>query len=399
MTTNEEIQRKAQRFALFQEEMLGKLGPQLIQHPELAELFTEQFEQLEEQAFPASPDAKMPADGGLSQLIGLGPDAAPTPGKVEQPTGIETYDDTVTAERILAVADLYYIYQHERIGVFRAVLKLQELFTAGAIRLDTGPGAYGLYRYDRRRVLRYTHTDRMQAYRRVFGYTETPPSPGAHSNDGFHGLFVQFVNGVAEFFRDKRVSEVIRHNANDPSFGSIAVVRRSGLDLRNNLKNASYGHVNIMRIEVLQLLDEAFRIMGTDDIKNLFGADNAWDVMEEVMRRYFGQPQITASQRNRMAEAGRDILEWLAQPYILSSSRPSFETALLKIGDRAEEWVTSAEALGIARRGESPGSGEARPRANMRSGRDRMPMTRRQPAFVGGRRPAQTNGWHEGNWD
>ncbi len=397
MTTNEEIERRARTFAKFREEMLEVLGPELIERPEMADEFMRQFGRMEERAEAPVAGAKPPPDGGLAQLIGLGPDAAPTPGKVEQPTGIETYDDTVTAERILAVADLYYIYQHERIGVFRAVLKLQELFTAGAIRLDTGPGAYGLYRYDRRRVLRYTHIDRMQAYRRVFGYTGTPPALGAHSNDGFHGLFVQFVNGVAEFFRDKRVSEVIRPRASDPSFGSIAVVRRSGLDLRNNLKNASFGHVNIMRIEVLQLLDEAFRIMGTDDIKNLFGADNAWDVMEEVMRRYFGQPQITASQRNRMAEAGRDILDWLAQSYILNTTRAEFETFLLEIGDRAEEWVTSAEALGIARRGERQES-DARPRSGGRAGRDRLPMTRRQPALAAsGRRPSG-NGWHDDAW-
>jgi hypothetical protein len=398
MATNEEIQRRAKTFAKFREEMVDVLAPELIEHPELADEFMRRFERMEERAEAPAAGAKPPPDGGLAQLIGLGPDAAPTPGKVEQPTGIEAYDDTVTAERILAVADLYYIYQHERIGVFRAVLKLQELFNAGAIRLSTGPGAYGLYRYDRRRVLRYTHTDRMQAYRRVFGYTDTPPAPGAHSNESFHGLFVQFVNGVAEFFRDKRVSEVIRPRADDPSFGSIAVVRRSGLDLRNNLKNASYGHVNILRIEVLQLLDEAFRIMGTEDIKNLFGADNAWDVMEEVMRRYFGQPQITASQRNRMAEAGRDILEWLAQPYILNTTRAEFEAFLLEIGDRAEEWVTSAEALGIARRGEQRELAAA-PRPGARAGRSRLPTTRRQPALVGSGRMPSSNGWYIDAWE
>ena len=153
------------------------------------------------------------------------------------------------------------------------------------------------------------------------------------------------------------------------------------------MKNASYGHVNILRIEVLQLLDEAFRILGTDDIKNLFGADNAWDVMEEVMLRYFGQPQITASQRNRMAEAGRDILAWLAQPYILNTTRPEFEAFLLEIGDRAEEWVTSAEALGIARRGDwreldaAPG-----PPDGPRPGCQRHAASRLSPAVGAARR-------------
>ena len=44
----------------------------------------------------------------------------------------------------------------------------------------------------------------------------TPPAAGAHSNDRFHALFVHFITQVAEFYRDKRVSEVIRPRANDP---------------------------------------------------------------------------------------------------------------------------------------------------------------------------------------
>ena len=230
------------------------------------------------------------------------------------------------------------------------------------MRLSSGPGAYGLYRFDWRQVLRYTQLERLQAYRRVFGYTQTPPAPGAQPNHDFHGLFVHFVSEVAEFFRDKRVSEVIRP-ATDPSFGSIAVVRRAGLDLRNNVKHASYGHVVVLRVEVMQLLDEAFRILGEPDILKLFGAENAWDVIEEVMRQYLDQPQVYASARNRMAVAGRDILRWLGQPHILNTTRAEFEALLLDIGDRSEEWLTSAESLGASYRRPK---GEAIPRV-MRS--------------------------------
>jgi len=350
MPTNSELQSLYRRMAALRETMVDRLAPVLIEHPELGDELTRRIDTILESAVRAESLEPAPVDGGLAQLIGLGEDAATTIGDVTQPDGVSIYDDTVTPERILAVADLYYLYQHEKIGVFDAVLKLQELFTAGTVRLSNGPGAYGLYRFDRRRVLRHTRTDRLQAFRRVFGYTKTIPAPGAKPNLPFHNLFVQFMTEVAEFYRDKRVSEVIRPRADDPSFGSIAVVRRAGLDLRNNVKQASYGHINVLRIEMLQLLDEAFRILGTEDIRRLFGADNAWDVIEEVMRQYLGHPDINPSQRNRMAIAGRDVLRWLAQPFILNSTRAEFETLLLDIADRAEEWVTSAEAMGISRR-------------------------------------------------
>lgn len=186
-------------------------------------------------AIAAEAQIPAPPDGGLAELIGIGPQAATKVTSTRLPEGVDDYDDQVASERILAVADLYYLYQHEKVGVFRAVRKLQELFNAGAVRLSNGDGAYGLYRFDRRSVLRYTQKDRLQTYRRVFGYTTMPPLANAKPNTQFHGLFTQFINSVAEFWRDKRISDVIRERAYDPSFGSIATVRRAGLDLRIGL--------------------------------------------------------------------------------------------------------------------------------------------------------------------
>src|SRR5205807_4350404 len=154
---------------------------------------------------------------------------------------------------------------------------------AGAVRLSGGPGAFALYQFDRREVLRYTTRDRLAAYRRVLGYGDSPVPADTRPNNDFHKLFTHFNNQVTLYWRDKRISDVIRERAYDPSFGSIAVVRRSGLDLRNNLKWTSFGHLNVMRVEVMQLLEEAFRILEADDIIRLFGAANAWDVVEEVL--------------------------------------------------------------------------------------------------------------------
>ena len=64
--------------------------------------------------------------------------------------------------------------------------------------------------------------------------------------------------------------------------------------LRNNLKWLSFGHLNVMRVEVLQLLEEAFKILDAEDVKRLFGADNAWDVVEEVLIRYYNERLVTS---------------------------------------------------------------------------------------------------------
>ena len=142
---------------------------------------------------------------------------------------------------------------------------------------------------------------------------------------------------------------MIRERAYDPSFGSIAIVRRAGLDLRNNLKWLSFGHLNVLRVEVMQLLEEAFKILDSDDVKRLFGADNAWDVVEEVLIRYFNERLVT-SPRQRMGVTGREILRWLAQKHILQTTRAQFETLLLEIAEQSEEWLTSAQAMGLSKR-------------------------------------------------
>ena len=350
MATERESRELYDRIATLRETVTAQLASELIQNPQLAELLNKQIEDMLAAVVSSDLTAPAPPDRGLARLVGLGPEAAGELGEARVPPGVEPYDETVTSERILAVGDLYYIYQHERIGVFRAVRKLQELFRAGSVRLSTGTGAYGLYQFDRREVLRYTSRDRMAAYRRILGYGSASLQGGARPNGEFHTLFSHFVNQVALFWRDKRISDVIRERAQDPSFGSIAVLRRSGLDLRNNLKFSSYGHLNVLRVEVMQLLEEAFRILNAEDVKRLFGADNAWDVVEEILSRYFNE-RLSTSQRQRMAVSGREIMRWLAQPHILQSTRPQFEALLLQIAEFAEEWLTSAQAMGQAKRG------------------------------------------------
>jgi hypothetical protein len=364
----------------FRSELLRQAGPDLLANPARAEALTNWLDEQIEQIEAAQERIPPPPDRGLGELAGLGPQAADNLGQARLPVGVVGYDDTVASERIQAMADLYYIYQHERLGVFRVVRKLQELFKAGTARLGSGQGAFALYQFDRREVLRHTRADRAAAYRRAFGYGTRALALGARPNAEFHPLLVHFMNQVAIYWRDKRVSDVIRERAYDPSFGSIAIVRRAGLDLRNNLKFASYGHVNVLRVELMQLLEEAFRILDSDDVKRLFGADNAWDVLEEVLLRYFNQ-RLPTSARQRMAVAGRETLRWLSQPFVLQRERAEFEGLLLEIAEYAEEWLTSAQSIGAG--GRAPRGAERVLRAPLPSRPLSRPPAARVPVAGG----------------
>jgi hypothetical protein len=118
------------RIAALRDTLVGRLGSNLIQNPQLADEINRQIEELLESASEADRKEKPPPDHGLAELVGIGKDAAQELGKTRVPPGVERYDETVTSERVIAVGDLYYIYQHEKIGVFRVIQKLQELFRA-----------------------------------------------------------------------------------------------------------------------------------------------------------------------------------------------------------------------------------------------------------------------------
>src|ERR1700752_815980 len=349
MASEKDYQGLYDRIAALREQVANRLSADLVSNPQLADALSKQIDDMLASVVDADSKLPAPPDKGLAQLAGVGPDAAKDFAVTRMPPGVEPYDETITSDPIMAGGDMYYLWQHEKIGVFRVVQKLQELFKAGAVRLSSGPGAFALYQFDRRDVLRYTMSDRLSAYKRIFGYGGAPVPVGSRANTDFHKLFSHFVQQVTLFWRDKRISDVIRERAYDPSFGSIAIVRRAGLDLRNNLKWLSFGDVNVLRVEVMQLLEEAFKILDAPDVKRLFGAENAWDVIEEVLVRYFKERLVT-SPRQRMGVTGREVLRWLAQPYILTTTRAQFETLLLDIAENAEEWLTSAQAMQLADR-------------------------------------------------
>jgi hypothetical protein len=248
MSTEGQVKDLLDRVAALQGTVVReRLADELIKRPDLGDALVKQIADLLDAVVEEDNAKPPPPDKGLAQLVGVGPDAAQDLRETRLPHGVEPYDEAVASERIIAVADLYYIYQHEKVGVFRAIQKLQELFRAGSIQLSAGKGAYSLYQFDRREVLRYTKKDRISAYRKAFGFGAASVPPGSRPNANFGRLFSHFNHEVALFWRDKRISDVMRERAYDPSFGSIAVVRRAGLDLRNNLKFMSYGHLNVLR--------------------------------------------------------------------------------------------------------------------------------------------------------
>src|SRR3954452_8462097 len=95
--------------------VMDQAGASLITDPVRAQALTTAIDDLEARLDAHDATVAPPPDRGLGALAGVGPEAADTAGDTRIPVGVVGYDDTVASERIQAMADLYYLYQHERI--------------------------------------------------------------------------------------------------------------------------------------------------------------------------------------------------------------------------------------------------------------------------------------------
>ena len=142
MATERDYQSLYDRIAALRETVASRLSADLTANPQLADALTKQIDDMLRGVVDSDRNAPGPPDNGLAALAGIGSESAKEFGQTRIPQGVEAYDETITSERIVAVGDLYYLFQHEKIGVFRVVQKLQELFRAGTVRLSGGAGAF-----------------------------------------------------------------------------------------------------------------------------------------------------------------------------------------------------------------------------------------------------------------
>jgi len=276
-------------------------------------------------------------------LIGFGPEGVKPFDDLPYPRLKADFDESVTPSQIHSAAELYFIYQNERMKVFQVVDVLRRLFALGRMKIQRGPGARGLYILEKWKPLRYSRRDRMIAYRRVFNYGNVPAPQGAVVNRNYHFQFVAFNSALAQYFRDLVVAEVVRGSTeiSDRPFGTIATVQRLGTDLRYAIDRASYGNVLALAQEVGNYLQECLELLDAPDIKKSFDAATKWDVIEAVSIRHLGG-MAELSQRAKMAEAGRRLLQFVASNDFRAGLDPDiFRSEAKPMAAQAEAWIAA----------------------------------------------------------
>lgn len=332
--TSETIQRLWETFL---QEQLGRLPPEQRQAYETH--FEERFGEL----LRKSNTANGAGSDGFLDLVGLGAKGPVDFEQVGYPYIEPDFDDSVIPSQLHAAAELYYIYQHERMKIFDVVDVLRRLFQLGKMRIQRGPGARGLYLLEKWKPLRYTKQDRMVAYRRAFNYGSSQAPAGAVVNRNFHRQMVGFMVSLSQYFRDMLIGEVIRGGQliDQRPFGSIGTIQRVGLDLRYALDRSTYGNIFSLAMETGHYLMTVLKLLDSPDIKKAFDANTKWDVVEIVSNRHLGGT-AEPSQRAKMAESGRRILKFVADNDFKTVTDPIlFQSVVRPLGPHAEAWIAA----------------------------------------------------------
>ena len=329
--TTETIQRLWETFL---RDQLGGLPPE--QRQQYEQQFEDRFGELLKNAANGTQD-------GFLDLIGFGGKGPVEFGNLSYPYIQPDFDDSVVPSQLHSAAELYYVYQHERMKVFQVVQVLLRLFREGRMRIQRGPGARGLYLLEKWKPLRYNLRDRMIAYRRAFNYGTAEAPAGAILNRNFHRQLVGFMAAVGQYFRDLLIGEVIRGGPliEQRPFGSIGTIQRIGLDLRYALDRATYGNIFVLAMETGHYLKSVLTLLDSADIKKAFDANTKWDVVEVVSNRYLGGV-AEPSQRAKMAESGRRILQFVADNDFKTAIDPIlFQSTIRPMGPHAEAWIAA----------------------------------------------------------
>ena len=259
----------------------------------------------------------------------------------------EDVDRSISPENLVSAANLYACYQFDQLGVFDVVAKIFRDFFEGRLRITTDKAALALYRYEKRNKDRYHSRHRRLIYNRNFGYGTVKLPSRTPANEDFHKSLITFVRAVSRFYRDQRISEVIKQGpkALRSSFGSVEQVRKAGIDLRNGVNRYSSGITLLFTIELSRYLDEVLMILREQEVQAAYNVSSEWALIEKIGEEQLGKRE-KASVRGSLGQEGRAMLEWLAGDEILEDDNLPFEITLNTVGQAAERWLISYKALG-----------------------------------------------------
>src|SRR5262249_49495489 len=166
-----------------------------------------------------------------------------------------------------------------------------------------------LYDYWKRSINRMTETKRRSLYARTLGFPGGDASQGTPNRE-FNDLWLRFLSAVSSYARQVTVENLLRTNIPIPV--SQQLVKKTALDLAQNLSLHGYGIGYFAATELQKQIKEIISLLSDPDIKTAYGARDMWQVIDQVASLELGGSKNSIRYRT-MATSGAIIIRWLAE--------------------------------------------------------------------------------------
>ena len=118
MANESDYQSLIDRIAALREAVTDRFGGDLVSNPPLADALQKQVDDILAAVVKQDAGIQTATRQRLGRVSGRWARRRRQIRRHAHPPGVEPYDEPITSERIVAVGDLYYIFQHEKSACF-----------------------------------------------------------------------------------------------------------------------------------------------------------------------------------------------------------------------------------------------------------------------------------------
>lgn len=250
----------------------------------------------------------------------------------------EPATDRIDKAQLRALASLYLAADLEPAGIIPSVETLAGLAATGAAAIDLGGAEPLLIAWWRHRTQRVSAAERGAFFSRLFGTSSGPVAADAERNFQFEERMLNLCEALY------KLDEL---SVGDPYGGSMqqSRVRSAARALVGNLGQASGGITAFMAGEIIQMLKDAFAIVGNKDLRGAFYARDVWGVVAGI-GRMARQPPVQAAPYIRRGKAGMTVVAWLADVSDQIGSSGALVTVGHPVVGAAADWIEATLSIG-----------------------------------------------------
>ena len=172
---------------------------------------------------------------------------------------------------------------------------------------------------------------RWSQYSRALGASGGQVSQDVNPNMEFNTLLLRFISSVSEFERQQSIGNLFDERAGGARTLSLTgeYVRKAGRDLAANISLYGWAGTYFAAERLAHHIVGAMEILQLSQVREAYGVNTLWQVIERVAQREFGHA-VNVVQHRTLGEETRSILNLIADKHAiwsLSSERPLFTLA------------------------------------------------------------------------